>query len=351
VGTHRRTSQKLADLLDTLGPGPWDRAQLRSCGWSDGQLERAVARGDLVRIRRGLYVVRDATEAAEQLAIPYDSYAARLRAFARSLPDSAAFSHSSAAYLHGLWDPTPRTAVVHVTEPGRSGRADGSLRVHGASLPREHLSTVAGLSCTSVPRTAADLARGGDLPAALVVMDGALRNLLSRRIPGLTHRLRAGIVDATAIEEARRELELVGDAMARWPGGRTVQAGIAAADPRSESPFESWSRGWMVTVGLPRPALNVTVLGASGRRYVGDFVWAEHGLIGEADGVGKYGRTGPEIRAALRDERARQADLEAAGWRFVRWVTGDPGAQIVGRIGRALYLDARSTTRAPGKSA
>jgi hypothetical protein len=351
VGTHHQSRQKLAHLLDALGPGPWDREQLRARGWSDGQLERAVARGDLVRVRRGLYVVRDAAAVAHQLAIPYDAYRARLTGFARSLPGTAVFSHSSAAYLSGLWDPFPRSPMVHVTEPGRSGRADGVLRVHGAALPPEHVTVVGGLRCTSVPRTAADLARAGDLPAALVVMDGAVRCLLGRRTPGLTRRLRAGTVSAAAIEEARAELARVGEVVGRWPGGRTVLAGIAAADPRSESPFESWSRGWMLTVGLPRPALNAVVLGRSGRRYLGDFVWRDHGLIGEADGVGKYGSTGPEIRAALRDERARQADLEAAGWRVVRWVTGDAGAQIVGRIGRALYLDAPSTTEAPGKSA
>ena len=33
-----------------------------------------------------------------------------------------------------------------------------------------------------------------------------------------------------------------------------------------------------------------------------------------------------------------KADLEAAGWRLVRWVPGDAGATLVARVGRALYL-------------
>lgn len=342
MGTHRESHQKIAVLVAALGPGPWDRDQLRSHGWSDGQVERAVARGDVLRVRRGLYVVRDPEGVAQQLAIPYDSYRARLAGFARSLSETSAFSHSSAAHLLDMWDPFPRSPLVHVTEAGRSGRTDGVLRVHGASLPHDHVTVVEGLRCTTAPRTAVDLAGGGDLPAALVVMDSAMRILVGRRIPDLTRRLRAGSVDRSAIEAARDELRDAGEFVRLWPGGRTVAAAISAADARSESPFESWSRGWMLAVGLPAPELNQVVHGRSGRSYVGDFVWAEERVIGEADGVGKYGRTGTEIRAALRAERERQSDLEADGWRVVRWVTGDRGAQIVARVSRALYLDARS---------
>lgn len=342
MGTHRESHQKLADLVEALGPGPWDREQLRSHGWSDGRLDRAVARGDIVRIRRGLYGVTDPERVAQQLAIPYDSHRARLAGFARSLSGTAAFSHGSAARKLGLWDPFPRSALVHATEPGRSGRTDGVLRVHGAALPAEHVAEVDGLRCTTVPRTAVDLARGSDLPAALVVMDSAMRLLLARRIPDLTRRLRSDSVGRDAVEEARASLRAAGEFVRGWPGGRTVAAAVDAADPRSESPFESWSRGWMLAVGLPAPELNVVVRGRSGRVYVGDFVWGEERVIGEADGVGKYGRTGPEIRSALRAERERQSDLEADGWRVVRWVTGDPGAQIVARVSRALYLDAPS---------
>ena len=107
----------------------------------------------------------------------------------------------------------------------------------------------------------------------------------------------------------------------------------------------------MIAVGLPRPELNVPAFGASGRRYFGDFVWREHGAIGEADGVGKYGATGREIRAALSGERERQTDLEEAGWRVVRWVTGDPGAEIVARVSRTLYLGPRRPARTLGLEA
>lgn len=93
------------------------------------------------------------------------------------------------------------------------------------------------------------------------------------------------------------------------------------------------------------------VFGGSGRTYYGDFVWRRHRLIGEADGVGKYGDTAAAIRQALRAERARQADLEAGGWRVARWVTGDPGRSVVARVGRALYLEAAPAARILGLEA
>ncbi len=338
MGVHRSSLDRVAALVESLGPGPWVREQLVTAGWSAGQLERAVARGSLVRLRRGLYAVARTDEIAQQLSIPFDLRLAKMRAVARSLDPSATFSHDSAAHAHCLWNPRPPSPLMHVTIPGQSEREDAGVHVHSSALPAAFVTVVDGIRVTTVPRTAVDIARVGDLPAALVVMDGALRHLLSRRIPNLDRRLRAGAVATTDVEAARALLSDAFSVVSGWPGSRTVLAGIALADPASESPFESWSRGWMAAVGLPRPELNVTLLGSSGRSYVGDFVWRERGLVGEADGIGKYGTTGAEIRAALRSERDRQADLEAAGWRFVRWATGDPGAHVVARIGRALYL-------------
>jgi hypothetical protein len=348
---YRPSLDRLTALVELLGPGPWACDQIMGAGWSRDQLQRAVASGILVRLRRGLYAVPRPVAAAQQLAIPFDSRLARMRAVARSLDSEAAFSHDSAAHAHGQWNPHPPSPLMHVTIPGQSDRQDAGLLVHGTQLPEEFVTVVDGVRVTTVARTAADLARGGDLPAALVVMDGALRLLLSRRIPDLDGRLRQGAVQVTDVEVVRSMLAAAAEPMLGWPGSRTLQAGIRHADPASASPFESWSRGWMVAVGLPTPELNVPVLGASGRRYFGDFVWREHGLIGEADGVGKYGSTGREIRAALSGERARQTDLEEAGWRVVRWVTGDPGAQVVARVSRSLYLGPRLPVRMLGLEA
>ena len=348
---YRPSLDRLASLVELVGPGPWARSQILGAGWSADQLERAVTSGILVRLRRGVYAVPPPVAAAQQLAIPFDSRLARMRAVARSLDGGAAFSHDSAAHAHGQWNPHPPSSLLHATVAGQADRQDAGLQVHGTALPGKFVTVVDGVRVTTVARTAADMARGGDLPAALVVMDGALRLLLARRIPDLERRLRSGRVPVSDVESARSMLSEAAEPMLGWAGSRTLRAGIRHADPASASPFESWSRGWMLAVGLPRAELNVPVLGASGRRYFGDFVWREHGVIGEADGVGKYGVTGREIRAALSAERQRQTDLEEAGWRVVRWVTGDPGAEIVARVSWTLYLGPRRPVRTLGLEA
>ncbi len=63
---------------------------------------------------------------------------------------------------------------------------------------------------------------------------------------------------------------------------------------------------------------------ADGTTYWTDFLWPEHGVIGECDGARKY--VDPEI---LLQEKRRQIALERAGYTVIRWMpadvlTGDP---------------------------
>ncbi len=90
---------------------------------------------------------------------------------------------------------------------------------------------------------------------------------------------------------------------------------VAKADPRAETAFESVSRYEFITAGLPSAELNAWI----GNRRV-DFLWEQFRLIGEADGVWKYGRTEAEVRASIRAERERQRTLEEAGYDVVRWL-------------------------------
>ncbi|MBI1378871.1 MAG: hypothetical protein GC157_15545 [Frankiales bacterium] len=336
MAAHRSTRARVDALHSSLGPGPWSRDELLATGWSPGRIARAVEHGLLVRERRGVYAA--APDSGRQLVLGDDLHAARLRATARRLAPSAAFSHTSAARLLGLWTPDVHDDRIHVTIPGQAEREDAGLRVHASALPASSVVVVDGVRVTDVARTAVDLARPGDLPHALVAVDGALRELLRPAYPDLDRELRGRRVPSAAIEQARARLAAVVEPMVGWPGVRTARAAVEAADPASASPFESWSRGWILAVRMPVPELNLPIVGASGAPYVGDFVWEERRVVGEADGVAKYGSTSAQIRAAMRAERARQADLEAAGWRVVRWVAGETGATIIARLGRALYL-------------
>jgi very-short-patch-repair endonuclease len=62
-------------------------------------------------------------------------------------------------------------------------------------------------------------------------------------------------------------------------------------------------------IGLPTPRTNVIVLG-----YEVDFLWPEHKLIVETDGYDAHG-----TRRAFERDRQRDAHLQAAGYRVIRF--------------------------------
>ncbi len=337
MGVYRVSRDRIGSTVAVLGPGPWTHDDLVAHGWTPRQLEGCVRRGGLTRSRRGVYAVP--AEPSPSPALNFT--AAHLRAVVSRLSDRAVLSHESAAVLHGMWIPGPPSAVVHVTVPGQAERYAAGLRVHASRLPAELVTTVGGLRVTTVARTAIDLAKGRTLPHSVVATDGGLRRLVEDVRPQAAHELRSRTVPDAVMRQARDELEEALSSVWSWPGTRVVRTALDVLEPASESPFESWSRGWMEGVGLPRPVVNAEVFGSSGQRYFGDFVWRGRRLIGEADGLGKYGVGELAVRESLRAERRRQADLEAAGWRVVRWSTGEPGRQVVARLGRALYLEPR----------
>jgi len=337
------TLSRLTALTACAGPGPWERSDFLGAGWSRQQVDRAVSGGVLVRLRHGLYgvssdvvsldVVGDATEPPHGVAVVDPREA---RAILRRLSSRAVLSHETAAGLQGLWIPWPQRSGLHVTIPGQAERRDGALIVHASRLPEEFVTTVDGMRVTSAARTAIDLARGRRLPEALVAVDGALRRRVLDSGVGVDRAIRRRKHDARVEADARAELEAAAAVVWSWPGSRVVTQAIELCDLASESPFESWSRGWFALSSIPAARINEPVAGASGRMYFGDFVWPHARLIGEADGFAKYGLSAADQRSRLLEQRRRQDDLEAAGWRIVRWTTGESGAVVTARVRRAL---------------
>lgn len=313
-----------ASLVASIGPGPWPLSALREAGWTDRQVRRAVDSGRLVRPHRGV------------VDLPSTSHLDRIRAALLVVGPRAVVSHDSGARVHRLWLPSPASELIHLTEPGRADRTDHGMRIHGSRLSSRHVVTVEGIPTTSLARTAIDVARGRELPEAMVVIDSAAREIIRTgarhdlrllRDPGTRAQLRSLAVDA--FHDAFQEVWT-------WPGTVVARAAIALMDPASESPFESRSRGWLHLARLPAPRTAFYVRGASGTWYVADFAWESHRLLGEADGIGKYGQDRASVATSLRAERRRQRDLEDADWRFVRWDSSEQPTTVVARVGRAL---------------
>ncbi|MFW0874350.1 hypothetical protein [Rhodococcoides corynebacterioides] len=263
-------------------------------GLSDSRLRRAVAAGSLHRIRRG-----HLCDAGEWADLTDDArYLVEVRAAAAALTLPASLSHHSAAAVHGLPVLRPDRRVVHFTLDGRSGGHSGPRALHRCPLDPVDVTTVDGLSVTTLERTAVDVACAGTFAQAVCVAESALRAGATRE--GLT---------AALVRAGRRR----GIAVAR--------AGLAYADGRTESIGESWSRalmrGW---ADVPEPRLQHTFTRDDGQFVARtDFDW-DGRLVGEFDGEVKYGG---DTRAAVLAERRRENALHALGVHIVRWTWSD----------------------------
>jgi very-short-patch-repair endonuclease len=198
---------------------------------------------------------------------------------------TAALSHRTAGALHHIlpsW-----TGPVEVTVPDRRCRPRPRLRPHLAPLPSQDVTITLGLRLTTPARTLKDL---------------------------------AAVLDPQPLERATNEAEVL-DLIAPPEDKRGV--------PRSEA--ERKLQCLLRRAGLPPTATNVQVLG-----HEVDALYAQHDLILEVDGYA-FHRT----RRAFEQDRRRDAELVAAGYRVMRvtWrqLTHQPEA-LTARLGAALAI-------------
>ncbi|MBD7956795.1 hypothetical protein H9651_04035 [Microbacterium sp. Sa4CUA7] len=284
--------------------------------------ERAMARGELVRVRQGVYAP---TDLWRSLA-PWDRYLARVHAVALKYPN-AVFSHDSAAALLGLpvfGDPV----VVHLLEDplGRS-RLAGGIRVHTHTGDREILA-VGGLLITGILDTAVDTARSRHRAIGLSMADAALR-----ADPSLS---------AAALQAGNeRRVSKRGRAIARWS--------LARPNGLAESPLESVSRAVAEWLGFPGPVLQMRFPTTDGGHDRSDLVWEQASVAGECDGGLKYdGRFGHaevvQARQRERDARLRRHVRTVVHWGWRDTVLATPLRDIL--TGAGLRPTAREDTAA-----
>ncbi|WP_197519728.1 hypothetical protein [Pseudonocardia sp. HH130630-07] len=224
------------------------------------------------------------------------------------LGPGAVVGHASAAVLHGLpvWGTSLRRVEI-IRERAGGGRTTARLRLTAAPLPPGDVTVVDGVAVTSVARTVADLARTASFETAVTVADAALfRGLCTT----------ADLTDAAARAAGRR-------------GAAGARAVAVFADRCADGPGESRSRVRMQRFGVPPPVLQHVVRDHRGG-HVGrvDFWWPDHGVVGEFDGMEKYGRSlrGEETvaTAVLREKHREDALRAQPGVRaVVRWTWRD----------------------------
>ena len=253
---------------------------LLAAGVSPQQMQDA--RRDSARVSRGAYVPLTLGE--------WERYAAQCRAVLRRLKPGAYLTGPSAAIAWGLplVGSPPKAVTVGGVARGRYAR--DVLVVPGDADTRE----LGDLHVASPAWTVADCARLLDLRGAAVVADAAL------------HARLCSIEDLCGVLAALRRAH--GAARFRWI--------IEASDAAAESPGETWTRMRMRELGYGTTSQVVVRDGDFVARL--DFLLSDGRTVLEFDGDLKYGGPDHEVAETVKDEKRRQARLEALGFLVLR---------------------------------
>lgn len=311
-------------MFDATGlPLVFGRSQALRWGMSRHAMTWRAAHGEWHTLRRGAFcrsaVYDRATPEGQHLLVALAALTVGDR--------REVISHISAALAYGWPGPLDLEELPWFTLPreltGPTRRRSGVIR-QVAPLPPGQIWTRHGIRLTSPARTVADCLRHFPAEVSLPIADAAIHN---------------GVDGA----EVARILQ----SQSGWPYTSRGVATARLVDGRRESWLESRSAVSFRQIGLPQPECQTTIFDDRGRAIARvDFLWAEAGVIGEADGYDKYvgGRldstSGPkDALAVLRREKDREDQLRGLGYEIARWGTADalfPHRALAERLERAL---------------
>jgi hypothetical protein len=271
---------------------PFTTAHAREWGISRKGLETAVATGLVRRVLRGVYLRADVPDTIQTRAA-----AARLVIAPGSVvrDRTAAWIHGVDVFTHPEHDVLPplEACVARFKAPSNRCGVDGGTR----DLLPEEIMAVGGLLVTTPLRTSLDLGCNLRRRDALAALDQFMR------IHGLTREQYA----AAAVRFFHRR------------GVVQLRSLIPIADPRAESPRESWTRLEILDAGLPCPEPQHWIEIDGVPTYRLDLAYPRHRVTVEYDGEEFHDRT-PEQRRA---DTARRDWLERNGWTVIVVRKGD----------------------------
>ena len=273
--------------------------QHRNLAADERRLRRATDRGEFLRLPIGAYV----PAAVWRSLSPEERHRLAVAAAADKRASFIA-SHRSAGAVWGVPSIARPDGLVHARATVAAGtRTEHGFRKHAVVDIDQHVTTVEGITVTTLERTVLDIAATESFAEGVVAADWALAH---------------GVADAG--------LRAVLDEWAPLRGRAGIEAVLDFADAASGSAGESLSRVLMAEGGLPAPILQQAFFDDAGLIGFVDFYWPEFGLIGEFDGFVKYsdpsmlqGRTPAEVvmLEKVREDRLRAS---ATSPRVTRWV-------------------------------
>jgi len=239
------------------------RAELVALGDSPQRATRLVRAGQLMRLRRGIYVNAEEWRLAEP-AVRHRTSMRSLAAVPRVRPP--VFSHESAAVVHGIPLIGALPPRPHVIVPPGSTKSSRLVRRTERRLPSGRIDTLEGFHLTDPAMTALDLA--------------AVRSRLGGII-AVSHVRRVHRIDRSALAA-----EL--DAMRPCRFATRIEHAVAHSLSDSESPLETLVAVRCADLGFAAPEQQLELV-VEGRRYRVDFAWGGGDVVLEADGRAKYG--------------------------------------------------------------
>jgi len=291
-------------------PSSFNTSEAVMAGISRRVLSRLVRRSQLIHVQRGVYQQNpSARGVSEGWQILESEHLARGRAALLAHPGHA-LSHQSAALAMGLPVPLHPDMPVHLTaltvQP-RSRRVADQVLHHSDSIINEVIE-VGGLRILAPARTVADCLRTMHPANGVAVADQAVRSC------------------ATTLRDVRRVI----DTERRWRGRPRAVAAVGLVDPRRETWLEAYSFITLHAMGIDLPTPQVEVFDEWGRFIARvDGLWISSGVVGEADGRGKYlmglaeddGASGRAAALRVVEEKNREDSLRGLGLEVVRWDT------------------------------
>lgn len=277
-------------------------------GVSTNELTRMVRRKEVVRVRRGAYVVADVYWGTAS----FDRYALRTRAVLRSRKQGERASHQSALALHRVatFGAREDAVVLESRDVSRTRTHSGLVTVPWSG---GQTSAFGAFHCVSAATACVQVALASGFIAGVCAMD-------------------------SAIFRERSTQKSLADAIAALPtrAKSTAQRALDAVDPLAESVGETRTRIILLDAGFSvRSQVKIAEAGALIGRV--DFL-VDGCVVVEFDGLLKYG--GDRGQSALVAEKAREERLTRIGYEVVRivWAELDDPADIVRRVRRARAL-------------
>lgn len=298
-------------MIDSEAARPvWRRDDLLLAGVADATQTAMLRRGLLTRLRHGIYVASSLLSQADARA----RHRIDLAAAVAGCREPVWTVGPSAALLRGM--PMPHEVPGHLYLL-RAGRQD----LRSLTEPSRHrlvIPTTSTLSLVDAPT------QGGPDAMGLPCVNWAAAAVTSA--PHVPANWKVALFDC-ALWDGRTDIGSLEAAVERWRhlgGSRELHEALAQARPGAQTVLETLSRLALIGEGLPEPELQVAFHDGGGLIGRVDMWWPGLGVIGEADGLVKYGSGADIVR-----EKAREDRLRATGRMVVRWtwseITSAPG--------------------------